>query len=64
MKTKSQWKTARRIDPFMVGLFECPECQKTVSVDDFITSYRMIEGSNPPSYQIKNLCRKCRDAGL
>jgi hypothetical protein len=63
MKTKNQWKTARRIDPNMIGLFECPICKKIVPVCDFITSYRIIEGSNPPSYQIKNLCRKCRDSG-
>jgi len=44
--------------------FQCPECQKIVNSWDFVTSYRLIENSNPPSYQVKNLCRKCRDSGL
>lgn len=44
--------------------FQCSECNKIVNSWDFVTSYRLISNSNPPSYQAKNLCRKCRDAGL
>jgi hypothetical protein len=44
--------------------FQCPECQKIVNSWDFVTSYRLIENSSPPSYTVKNLCRKCRDSGL
>ena len=59
----TQWTPVRRIDPPTVVRFECPVCKKNVSERDFISSYRLIEGSNPPSYQIKNLCRSCRDSG-
>jgi hypothetical protein len=60
----TKWKIAKRIDPPMIVRFECPLCKKIVLERDFITSYRIIEDSNPPSYQIKNLCRVCRDSGL
>jgi hypothetical protein len=58
-----QWKTVKQFHPPMIISFECPECEKIVPERDFITSYRIIEGRNQPSYQIKNLCRSCRDAG-
>ena len=59
----TQWKTARRTDPPGMVRFECPICKKIVPERDFITSYRIIEGIHPPSYQIKTLCRTCRDSG-
>jgi hypothetical protein len=55
--------TVKRVDPPMIERFECPICKKIVSERDFITSYRLIDGSRPPSYQIINLCRGCRDSG-
>lgn len=59
----TKWNTAGRVDPPGISLFECPLCKKTVSEDNFITSYRVIEGTVPPVYRIKNLCRSCRDSG-
>lgn len=47
-----------------IVLFECPICTRVVPENDFISSYRVIEGSKPPVYRVKNLCRKCRDSGL
>jgi hypothetical protein len=49
--------------------FQCPLCLKIVSARDFITSYQLIDPNKlnktvtTPSYQIKNLCRSCRDSG-
>jgi hypothetical protein len=60
----TQWKTVKQAHPPKITSFECPECKKIVPERDYITSYRIIEGSNPPSYQIKNLCRNCRDSGI
>jgi len=63
-KINSEWKVAKRADPFPPSThYECPLCLALVPEVDFISTYRLIEGSYPPSYQIRNLCRACRDAG-
>lgn len=59
----TQWRTVKRVDPPMIVRFECPLCKKIVPERDFITSYRLIEGKQPACYQIKNICRVCRDSG-
>lgn len=60
----TKWKTAKQVHPPMINYFECPECLTVVPEHDFISSYRLIEGRKPANYQVKNLCRKCRDSGL
>lgn len=41
----------------------CPICNKTVSRENFITSYNVIESFLPKFvYSVKNLCRNCRDS--
>ena len=45
-----------------VTKFQCPICKKLVFGSDFISSYRLVEGTTH-SYQIKKLCRSCRDSG-
>jgi hypothetical protein len=58
------WVPVSVIHPLVITRFECPLCKRIVLEHDFITSYRLVDGSNPPVFQVKNLCRICRDAGI
>lgn len=65
MTIKNQWKPAARKQAplFEPYLFQCPICKKAVKEADFITSYRAINAVSHV-YEIKNLCRDCRDKGV
>jgi hypothetical protein len=58
-----KWNTSNQVHPPFVKQFECPLCKQTVAEDDFITSYRLVEGTESSVYRMKLLCRKCRDSG-
>jgi hypothetical protein len=67
MTIDNSWKQAtRKSAPLPVPyLFQCPVCKQAVAEADFITSFRSVaEGAYPPVYEVKNLCRGCRDQGL
>ena len=62
--------TVQRVDTYCEGPdfdypheYLCPICNKTVSRENFITSYTAIESLQPKYvYSVKVLCRNCRDS--
>ena len=43
----------------IISRFVCPVCHAIVSENDFIFSDRFVEGLEPVSHEVINLCLEC-----